>query len=242
MEWILEFRKSISKQPRPKGGFRPGDPMKTFSDFVPEYGDYLRDYEVEARREFAVRLLDMFIPSKVGDEKFKEICQGRAEDNRDAGKFFSTCGEIAMFLLERLGYRGKCLNRMLKDENGKIVRSYVYGMNMNRLLFAPKKEGVFVKHLAGGPPPKRGDIFFISNGPPKTEHVGVVRSVTELENGSYEIESYNGGQGGTLDQHAIISTPILSGTKLGSRTLYGWTDIGLLELTEPADLSPPKPE
>lgn len=193
----------------------------------------LNEYEPAARREFAMTLLDIFVPSKVGEDEFMTITQGRAETAKATKGFFSTCGELAMFLLHQMGYRGECLNRGLLAKHGEEFRAYRYGQNMAYLFTRAKKGGHFVPFIAGKQP-LPGDICYITNADGSGEHVLVFK---EMQGDT--LVSYDGGQTFSTnkwDQCAKIRERKLVGKQLGDRTLHGWLDISTLKLTKPATL------
>jgi hypothetical protein len=217
----------------------------------------LADYDDDTQREYLVSLAHMYKDARVGDAQFKEICQGRAEPARDQNVFFSTCGELAMFLLERFGYRGKVLNRDLFDDSGKKVRAWRSGKNIEYLFMRGRKEGAFVEYLLSRRKDRRpqpGTIVYVGNeGKPNTEHVFLFDSDFVTEQGVEIWSSIDAGQGGRRDQHVAERVRVFdektgrlfdgretarrqwerSGT---GRRVIGWLDPVLLELTEKATL------
>lgn len=210
--------------------------MKEFNpkDFV---AGYLDEYGEEGRRAFCMTLMDIYVPSQVGDAHFKAICQGRAEAVKREKGFFSTCGELAMFELHQLGYRGPVLNRTLSGGPGVKKRSYRWGANMARLYGTALKNGNFLRFRSGNTP-NPGDICFLSNGPPKTEHVLIFKRQFVKE-GQLYWESYDAGQtfgGKRWNQCAELKERAVNGTKVGGRTCHGWVSIASLTLAQPASL------
>lgn len=206
-----------------------------FPDHLPPEGVLLQEYNEASRRAFAIELMKRYVPAKVGDERFKEIAQGRAERAKAEGGFFSTCGELVMFLWERLGYRGLLLNRDILLPTG-VARKYQYGKNMTRVRFTSVQEHCWVgyrKELHPSP----GDVLFVSNGPPATEHVCVFSQV--LPTGEWE--TFDAGQyrNNKLEQEAKVCTRPINGKMLGSRELHGWVDLTRLELVTNANLVVP---
>ncbi len=219
----------------------------------------LSEYDEDSQREYFLSLAHMYKDAKVGDAKFKEICQGRAEDPAKAGKLFSTCGEWCHFLLERAGYRGPILNRNLFDAAGQKIRSWKDQKNINMLFEVARKEGAFSEYLLSKQKTKRpqvGDICYIAiQGRPLTEHVFMHAGADVLDGSTYELwTSIDGGQGGITDQHIseclrLFKNGVLYGAhqeKDGrwiprgeGRQLIGWVNIALLEFTAPANLQLP---
>lgn len=211
-----------------------GDKALDIYEDLSERSIYLSEYTEDSLRTFVGRLLDRYVPSKVGDPTFEEITQGRSLSAKRSKSFFSTCGELAMFTLERIGYRGQILNRTLTEEKHGIRRSYRFGMNMHYLYGRAQSEGCFVR-MKEGMVPNLGDICFISNGPSTTEHVFVF-SHAESDN---EWESWDAGQGSRMEQEAKVCLRKVIGNRVGGRVCYGWVNIAGLNLEAPADLHVP---
>lgn len=211
--------------------------------FIPEEfvsGD-LNQYGTDGRRAFCMTLMDIYVPSKVGEDHFKAICQGRAEAAKATKDFFSTCGELAMFQLHQMGYRGSILNRTLRKDRDGLDRGYRYGANMSKLLGTATSERVFINFKAGMLP-NPGDICFLSNGPSKTEHVFIFKQqiVKDVKGNLLpHWESYDAGQifeGMKWNQSSKICERLVTKTNVGGRTCWGWIDISLLKLTATAQL------
>jgi hypothetical protein len=206
-----------------------------FPDHLPPEGVYLQDYTEASRRAFAIELLNRYVPSKVGDAKFREIAQGRAEEAKVTEKFFSTCGELVMFLWSRMGYRGLLLNRDIVLPTG-VRRKYAYGKNMSFIRFRSVEEKCWV-HYKPGAVPQPGDILFVSNGPPHTEHVCVFhRTLPDSEWETFDAGQYKNNK---LEQESKICHRPINGRIFGSRELHGWVDLSRLELVAPAHLDVP---
>ena len=207
-----------------------------FPDHLPPEGIFLRNYTERARRAFAIELLQRYVPSKVGSARFNEICQGRAEAAKSSESFFSTCGELAMFMWDRLGYRGLILNRAVTLPTG-VIRKYAYGKNMTYIRYDSGKERCWVTYHQGKLP-HPGDVLFVSNGPPKTEHVCIFHRVKE----DGEWETFDAGQydSNHLDQECEIKSRRFHSPLLGDRKLHGWVDLSKLELPASANLWVPE--
>lgn len=221
----------------------------------------LWEYDEDTQREYLQTLAHLYKHAKVGDPQFIEICQGRAEPMRDAGVLFSTCGEFAHFLLQRAGYRGPILNRTLYEPDGdvlrgKVVRKWKQGKNIYMLFTKARKEGVFVEYQLSKNKAKRpstGDIVYVSNGTPKTEHVFYFDGVDLGPFGEELWGTIDGGQGSITTQHIAEGLKYFDqGTgrvykwnrqyerKEGAgRQVVGWLNPILLEFTAPAHLRLP---
>lgn len=197
-------------------------------------GELLSDDSEFLKRAFACALMDLYVPSDYRDDKFFEITQGRAQAARKTNNFFSACGELVMFLLYRMGYRGKILNRKLTEGIDGMKRSYRYGANMSRIFSTSKKEGVWVPFIKGNTP-NPGDCCFVSNGPPKTEHVFVFGE-QYVKDGHLYWSSWDAGQGGRITQAAKKRERKVVGKKVGGKTCHGWINIARLPLEAPATL------
>lgn len=195
-------------------------------------GELLSNDTEFLKRAYAMKLMSLYVPSDYRDEKFKEITQDRAMKARKSKAFFSTCGELVMFLLERMGYRGKILNRSL----GK--RKYRFGANMSRVFGTSKKEKVWVP-FTGGNTPNPGDCCFVANFPKSsTEHVFVFKEQF-VRDGQLYWRSYDAGQGGRITQAAKVCERKVKGRRIGGRTCHGWINIDKLDLDATANLSVP---
>lgn len=199
-------------------------------------GELLGNDSEFLKRAFAMKLMERFVPCDYRDKKMWEITQGRAQAARETNDFFSTCGELVMFLLYRMGYRYKILNRTLTKDDGGPSK-YQYGANMNRIFGTSKKECVWVP-FKQGMTPNPGDCCFISNGPPSTEHVFVFKKQF-VKDGELYWQTYDAGQGGRITQAAKVCEKKVKGTRVGGRTCYGWINIDRLVLTRPATLELP---
>jgi len=220
----------------------------------------LYSYDEDTQREYIQTLAHMYKHAKVGDPQFIEICQGRAEPCAKRNELFSTCGEFAHFLLDRMGYRGKILNRdiiSVDPDTGAehLLQKWKSQKNITYLFYRGRKEGAFVEYQLSKNKSKRpstGDIIYVSNGPPNTEHVFYFDG-TDRGGFSYEQELWatiDGGQGGRKTQHikeGLKAFDQRTGRvykwdrdnlrKVGKgRKVVGWLNPILLEFTAPAHL------
>lgn len=185
------------------------------------------------RRPYVAAVLNYLVPSKVGDAKFAFITQGRATAARRAKQFFSTCGELGMAVLYCVGYRGPNLNRDMTAEVDGVDRSYKFGANMRYLFSNMKRDGLFVQYEKGLTP-KVGDIIFLSNGPPKTEHVCIFKQ-EKVDTGTGVVywETWDAGVYVTAptEQESRVRLRRLEHGALGGRKVRGWTDLERLPIT-----------
>lgn len=223
----------------------------------------LAEYDEDTQRDYLTSLAHMYKKAKVGDTQFKEICQGRAERARAENALFSTCGEFVMFLLERFGYRGPILNRDLWDREHKTkLKTWHAGKNIEYIFSLGRKEGVFVEYLLSKQKNKRphpGDVVYVANqGDAMSEHVFLFDDLDVRADSVYEIwTSIDGGQGGRQTQHIAECTrlfdprngKLFGAEKLatgkymptgGGRSVIGWLNPALLELTAEANLRLPE--
>lgn len=224
-------------------------------------------YDEDTQREYIQTLAHMYKHAKVGDPQFIEICQGRAEPMAKAGKLFSTCGEFAHFLLGRAGYRGPILNRdLFVDDNHYLVtwpptehvsQRWKQGKNIYLLFTKARKEGVFVEYQLSrdkGKRPNRGDIIYVSNGTPNSEHVFYWDGTDWSINGDTELwATIDGGQGSITTQHIAEGlkafdqrtgrvykwNPDKQRKEGAGRLVVGWVNVALLEFEAPAHLRMP---
>lgn len=218
----------------------------------------LWEYDEDTQRDYIQALAHMYKHAKVGDLQFIEVCQGRAEREARAGRLFSTCGEFAMFLLDRMGYRGPILNRDLDEPNpngtGWLSRKWQIGKNITYLFNRGRKEGAFVEYLLSKDKrkrPSRGDIIYVSNDTPSSEHVFYFDGIDWSSDGEQELwATIDGGQGSIKTQHVAEGLKAFSPrtgrvykwnrekerTEGAGRRVIGWLNPILLEFTSPANL------
>lgn len=114
-----------------------------------------------------------------GMPKFEEVTQGESLIAEKAGNHtFSTCGFFPPWMYWRLGCgKQPFLNRTVPSLGSK----YIPGYNMTAIETGGIKAGVYVRYQPGLLPDE-GDVFFVSNGPSATEHVGYVRRIDKVNN------------------------------------------------------------
>jgi hypothetical protein len=122
------------------------------------------------------------------DPVYREITE-----NRDTGKAYSSCADLAHWMYERLGMRGPWLNR------ASLPQGFRYGVNVSRLAYkcpearAPHKGEQF----------ETGDVLIVWNREDTTDaHVLVVR-----EHSPGVIDSADYGQpGGARRRRGLLVT------------------------------------
>jgi len=217
----------------------------------------LSEYDEDTQREYIQTIAHLYKSAKVGDPQFIEICQGRAEPCAKRNELFSTCGEFGHFLLDRTGYRGPVLNRDLFDPvSGKKVRKWKQRKNLAYLFYRGRKEGAFIEYQLSKNKSKRpntGDIVYVSNGTPNTEHVFYFDGIDWGPKGEELWVTIDGGQGGRKTQHIKEGIKMFSQKtgRAGSwdskksrprnkgRKVVGWLNPILLEFTAPANIKLP---
>jgi len=218
---------------------KPSTPEPSRNDIINAAGD-LAPYGETGRRLFAMMLMEKYVPSAVKDSKFRTITQGRAGVAFDRQRFFSTCGELAMFLLHALGYRGPCLNRTLLASQDGVSRTYVFGANMTYLVGRAQEQGHFVPATSSGRP-RPGDICFIhdAGAAARSEHVFVFQQEdTSADNKTTFWRSYDAGQiqNHPWEQCAKRRARVYDNGYVDSRKVAGWLDISTLPLSQPATM------
>lgn len=168
---------------------------------------------------FAVEWAKKMVPNDTGDEKFKFIA-------KDFGGKGTTCGFLPHALMYVLGCRDpKQVNR---TEPGL---KYIPGWNLRQIWNAGRAP---FKRFSLGSKPEPGDIVYVSNGPPNTEHVFVFLGAV-IENGVTYWLSADGGQRNTKNQECMrLAKRKQSGRLIGSRAIMGWLPLKSLKLTAPA--------
>jgi hypothetical protein len=166
--------------------------------------------------DFAVQLVRGYVPFDDGDAHFSEVCK----DWKGGG---TTCGFLPHWLIWRLGVRDPKLVNRSEITDGL---HYMDGMNISKIWNGGQSP--FVPRRADAVP-EPGDICFISNGPPITEHVFVFLSeVATSGTTTFEV-----GEAGQVNQAgkqcARIHNPSFHNGQVGTRNLVGW--ISLKKLT-----------
>jgi hypothetical protein len=214
----------------------------------------LWEYDEDIQREYIQTIAHMCKHAKVGDPIFTDICQGRAKWAKKANALFSTCGEFAQYLIFRAGYRGPILNRTVKEVNFK--KKWVVGKNITYIVSRGRKAGAFIEYQLSknkGKRPDIGDIIYVSNGPPRTEHVFYFDGIDWGPNGEELWVTIDGGQGGRQNQHIKEGVKVFNEKtgRAGSwdvdkerpkgkgRKVVGWLNPILLPFTAPANLRMP---
>lgn len=167
-------------------------------------------------------LLTDYLPCQEGDEKFAEI----AKDWTGGG---TTCGFLVHWLLFRLGYRNAHVVNRNEPEAGL---KYVDGANISRVWCGGHPP---FQRFKMGTLPEKGDILFLSNGPPNTEHVEVFMDAEQREDGLYWRMAAGGqtGKNGKQAMHTVTRKQVgrtLVGSSGVSKGIQGWIPIRSLGL------------
>ena len=175
----------------------------------------------------------------LGDSVFEEVTEGRAH-----AKGYSSCGDLAHWMLARLGVRDP--NLVNRNDLGGVFSWHV-GENVSRLVY---HSGAAWTKSNPEVMPQPGDIVVVYD-PSKTgmEHVLVVES---FEGDGRDCVSHDYGQvdpkngysaAGMKKQRVIVEQP--NGWRLGDRTMLGFIDISKLQLDAPSmvpdDFNTPAP-
>ncbi len=175
-----------------------------------------------SRRSQALAIVSSVVPSIYGDAKFSRIIDGLYTAGDGAG---TTCGFLASYLLFQLGCRAPEIVNRTDAASGL---KYEIGGNISRLVSGAKALGAWRTGAAGIKP---GDIYFISNGPPLTEHVGVYIS----GDAAHWTTADAGQRGPNGEQAAKTQVRAFDGENLGTlngpKTIQGYVDIDALPLT-----------
>lgn len=158
-------------------------------------------------------ILQTYVPSEKGDPLWEEIC-------RDFGGKGTTCGFLAHFVLYAIGYRGPILNRTVPDAGIK----YMPGANISRIYNLGRAP---FHRYSTGTAPQLGDIVFLSDGPPNSEHVLVFTE--QVRRGSKVF--WRSADGGQERNCMKMRERELVGRTLSGRGVMGWIAIRELRLT-----------
>lgn len=167
---------------------------------------------------YAQAVIQQYVPAKQGSPEWKLVCQ-------DFGGVGTTCGYLAAFVLYALGYRGPLMNRNVPEDGIK----YRPGSNVSAIWNAGRPP---FRRMSSGDVPELGDIVFISNGPPITEHILIFMQQV-VRDGKVYWRSGDGGQLGNALE--LCERELREGKILGppgkGRTVMGWIPLKSLTYT-----------
>lgn len=115
-------------------------------------------------RSRALAIVAGVVPSNYRDARFQRIIGDLYVESPTSG---TTCGYLASYLLYQLGCRAP---QIVNRTDARWGLMYGIGENISRLVSGAKALGAW---RVGARGIRAGDIYFISNGPPASEHVGV---------------------------------------------------------------------
>lgn len=152
----------------------------------------------------------------LGDPVFEEVTEGRAHYPR-----YSACGDLAQWVLMRLGLRDeRILNR--SDDGGKVPWSI--GQNLSKIVYKSGKAFVWA---SASKRPKPGDILYVA----MPEHVCVLDELKESEGKiiTCDYGLWNASQSKPAGKRCHLPLRV-QGKKLlvGNRILRGWLNIAAL--------------
>ncbi len=176
-------------------------------------------------RDGVVALCREYVGGSVGDPKFEEVTQGRADAPR-----YSACGDLINFVLYRIGCRDPSIVNRNEPQDGL---EWHVGENISRPVSGAKRVGAWVDYVSGLLP-KPGDCALIGAWPDEIEHVFVV-----LEAGPETwLTADYGAVNSVGQQSSSIGTTTLSSGRIGryNRKLIGWIDIDRVPRSAPAQL------
>lgn len=152
----------------------------------------------------------------LGDPVFDEVTEGRA---RWPG--YSACGDLAHFVLSRLGFRDeRVVNR--NDDGGTVP--WRVGANLSRLVY--RAGGAFV-WARPGLRPKPGDILYVA----APEHVCVLEAIDDVAAmiATFDYGQWDAKRGKPAGRRCVRPLTRANGVlRVGSRSLRGWLDISRL--------------
>ncbi|WP_437679984.1 hypothetical protein [Sorangium sp. So ce131] len=180
-------------------------------------------------RQEAVSLVRRFVPSDTGDAAFEEIA-------KDYGGKGTTCGYICHWLLWRIGCRDATVVNRNEPGDGLTYRP---ARNISMLRW-----NTYFRVASRDARPEPGDIYLVSDGPPPTEHVGVVLDVagdvwTTADAGQPNVR---GEQCARLVKRRLRADGALERLDGASppRRLQGWLDLERVPRSAPARLDGPR--
>lgn len=154
--------------------------------------------QIDELRALALQYLDLATDGDRGRGEADPIYQAITE-GRDRGAFYSSCGDLAHWLLFRLGVRHQLVNRA-------EGRGWRVGRNISRLCWS----NPYVRPPRPGERYRAGDILVVWNDPTGTDaHALVVR-----EHVGSLIHSADYGQPGGAQRARLLSRGMLGDRKL----------------------------
>lgn len=115
--------------------------------------------------DYILTLCQLLCPCDEGDEPFEWMA-------KDFGGSGTTCGFLPSAVMYALGVRDRIVNRS-EPEAGLVYRP---GANISAIFNQGKHPSILFQRGMQVPP---GSIFFVSNGPPTTEHVGILWKIEQ---------------------------------------------------------------
>jgi Stage II sporulation protein len=175
-------------------------------------------------RDDALVLIATVVPSDYGDPRFSLLIGDMYREGPGAG---TTCGFLPSFILLMIG----CISPVIINRNAFEYGLYYHiGENISCLVSGARQLGAWVDGDQGI---RAGDVFFLSNGPPLTEHVGhLVR-----DEGAAWLTADSGQRNASMHQAARYvrrtKAPGVLWTPNGSKTIQGYIDIDRLPYDGP---------
>jgi hypothetical protein len=179
------------------------------------------------RRDAVLRVADYFVPSDWGDDRFAELVAGHWTPG--AG---TTCTYLPAAALYLVGCRDE---RLVNHDDDQGRTAFTVAAGVSKLVQGARAIGAWVDD-APGREPQPGDVVFISNGPPLTEHVELVLDPAEWRAASAGQSNARGEQAARVvtrqldDRRGEGGPRLLSAPSplpvVGSwRKLQGWVDL-----------------
>ncbi len=173
------------------------------------------------RRRQALAIVASVVPSDWGDARFARILGGRYTPG-----YGTTCGYLTSYVLYELGCREALI--VNRDDPASGL-TYHVGENVSRLVSGAKALGAWREGPGGMRP---GDMYFITNGPPESEHVGILvradgRAWTTADAGQ---RNPKGEQAARYVSRAFDGKSLTSAGGGLPRALAGYVDIDALPL------------
>lgn len=177
----------------------------------------------EEASTYALELLKMYVPFEPGDPKFSEVC-------RDFEGRGTTCGFLCHWLMWKLGVRDP---QIVNRTDASCGLKYKPGLNISMIFRGGKAPW---RKMQIGSVPEPGDVCFVSNGPPSSEHVFVFISQEVDDSGKIFWNTADGGQPAANGKFVAgkFCQRALNGVRLGDRSVVGWIPLRGLKFEVPA--------
>jgi hypothetical protein len=176
--------------------------------------------DIAAARELAVRLCEYACNGSKGRPEKGDPVYDAVTEHRDTGSRYSSCADLAHWMLFRLGVRLGCINRA--EHAG-----WAQGKNISKLAWCSA-----AKEVESNQRFEPGDILIIwSQKDSSDSHATIVLRDGRIDGSGNELETANyGAPGGKLSTSPVVVREIAftQYQQLGSRLIHRWIPLDVM--------------